>query len=106
MSAIMLSKKRDVGKYQTSIYNMLADDQKVHFIMMNHDCEQYEKFEKVLNGQFPFIQIFILRNSTLLNEVYHLVKSFNVHHGIQDDDPTSTPPGYTRCPVCNKETNI
>ena len=107
MAAIILNDKHDVGKHETSIFHMLANDQKVHFIMMNHDCEQYETFEKVLKGEFPFIQIFILRNSSLLIEVYHLVNTFNVQYGIYEDDTsTHTPPGCTLCPVCNKETRV
>ena len=105
MTAIILNNKHDVGKHETSIFNMLGSDLKVHFIMMNHDCEEYETFEKVLNGEFPFIQIFILRHSSLVREVYHLVNTFNVHYGIKEDD-THTPPGCTLCPVCNKETRI
>ena len=107
MSAIVLNNEHDVAKHEKSIFHMLENDQKVHFIMNNHDCEQYETFEKVLKGEFPFIQIYIMTNSSLLLEVFHLVNVFNLHYGIREDDTsTHTPPGWTRCPVCNKETRV
>ena len=106
MAAILLHNKHDLAKYENQIFDMLETNTMVHFIMNNHDCDQYETFEKLLKGEFHNVQIFILMNSSLLLEVFHLVNVFNLNYGIGEEDTTRTPPGWTRCPVCNKETRV
>ena len=110
MAAILLNNKHDLAKYESQIFQMLDEKKIVHFIMHDHNCDQHVTFEKLLKGEYPNFQIFLMVNPSLQLEVFHLVNIFNqnnpVHFGDGEEDTTPTPAGMTKCPACNKETRV
>ena len=77
MAAILLHNKQDLAEYETEIFNMLNDTKIVHFIMHDHNCDQYVAFNKLLNGEYPNIQLIRMVDPSLQLEVFQLVNVFN-----------------------------
>ena len=107
MAAILLHNEEDLAKYENDIFNMLHDGKNVHFIMHDHNCDKQVEFNKLMNGEYPMVQIVCIDPSLQL-DVFQLVKVFDqnnpAHFEDEEQDPR-TPAGMTECPICYKETS-
>ena len=102
--ALHIDSRSDLDENYQSILEMLAADIKLHFVDVNHICENSYSYNQLLS-ESPSIKIITI-NTSIRHDIIILGNAFENEHFNEGDDTDSESSVEEQsishwCPVCN-----